>query len=128
MIWPLVFLLAAGPQFDITDARGKKPSGITIEVGSPDEDGWMALKLGGKTKVPYTLVWPYDGRAKNLEGPGAINVLVIEQGDAKALTVPKVAVALLARELLGSSADGASVASLVLWLLTALCGAILPNV
>ncbi len=112
MIWPLVFLLAAGPQFDITDARGKKPSGITIEVGSPDEDGWMALKLGGKTKVPYTLVWPYDGRAKNLEGPGAINVLVIEQGDAKALTVPKVAVALLARELLGSSADGASVASL----------------
>ncbi len=100
MIWPLLFLLAAGPQFDITDARGKKPSGVTIETGAPDADGWMELKVGGKSKVPYTLVWPYDGRAKDLEGPGAVNVLVIPADDEKALLIPKAVTAFLVRHLL----------------------------
>lgn len=100
MIWPLLFLLAAGPQFDITDARGKKPSGVTIEAGAPDADGWMELKVGGKSKVPYTLVWPYDGRAKDLDGPGAVNVLVIPADDEKAVLSPRVTTAFLVRQLL----------------------------
>lgn len=105
MIWPLLFLLASGPQFDITDARGKKPSGVMIETGAPAADGWMDLKVGGKSKVPYVLVWPFDGKAKDVDGPGAIDVIVTERGDAKALANPKILAALLTRQLMGVSAE-----------------------
>ena len=106
MIWPLLVVLAAsGPQFDITDARGKKPSGVTIEAGAPDVDGWMELKPGGKAKVPYLLVWPFDGRAKNPDGPGPMSVIVMERADPKALLNPKVTSALLAAQLLGKPFD-----------------------
>ena len=43
-----LFLLAmflAGPQFEVTDERGKKPPGVTIEAGESDADGWFALKV-----------------------------------------------------------------------------------
>jgi len=102
----LLFLLAvATPKFEITDARDKKPSGVTIEAGAPDTDGWFQLKVTGKPKTQPLLVWPYDARAKALDGPGAISAIVIERGDPKALTNPKVVTAVLAGELLGKPTD-----------------------
>lgn len=106
MIWPLLLLLAAsGPQFEITDVRGKKPSGVSVETGAANADGWMELKLGAKAKASYLMVWPYDGRARNPDGPGAVNVIVMEKADPKALLNPKVTAALLAAQLLGKTLD-----------------------
>jgi tetratricopeptide (TPR) repeat protein len=112
----LFFLAATGLHFEITDARGKKPGGITVEAADPDEDGWRQLKLVTKSKSNPVLVWPYDGRAKAADGPGDIPVIVIEQGDSKAFSNPRVMAALAAGELLGVShpvgLDAASLASL----------------
>jgi len=106
MTWALLLLLAAsGPQFDITDARGKKPGGVAIEAGAPDADGWMELKVTGKPKSSPVLVWPCDGKVKMPDGPGPIAAVVVERGDAKILANPKVVAALAAGELLGSKVD-----------------------
>ena len=97
----LIFLLASsGIQFDITDARGKKPSGVTIEAGSPDGDGWFDLKVSGKPKTQPVLIWPFDGKARPPQGPGAVPAIVIEHGDTKALMNPRVVAAVLAALLL----------------------------
>ena len=77
---------ADGPHFDITDARGKKPSGVSIEAGEPDADGWFPLKIVNRGKGDPVLVWPFDGQAKAPDGPEPISVIVIQRGDEKALT------------------------------------------
>jgi tetratricopeptide (TPR) repeat protein len=97
----LFFLAAAGLHFEITDARGKKPGGVTVEAADPDEDGWRQLKVLTKGKSNPVLVWPYDGRAKAADGPGDIPLIVVEQGDPKAFSNLRVMAALAAGELLG---------------------------
>jgi hypothetical protein len=85
----LLLSAAQAPQFDITDARGKKTSGVTVEAGTPDADGWFPLKFD-KTKGEPVLVWPFDGTAKLPDGPEPIPVIAIQHGDEKALTNPRV--------------------------------------
>jgi len=101
MLW--LFLLLASPSihFDITDARGKKPGGVTIEAGAPDANGWFDLRTATKGKGDFLLIWPYDRRAKAPDGPEAIPALVIEKGDPRAPANPKIEAALLAAKLLG---------------------------
>ncbi|HTA47579.1 MAG TPA: hypothetical protein VK789_34300 [Bryobacteraceae bacterium] len=77
---------ADGPHFDITDARGKKPAGVTVEAGEPDADGWFSLKIANRGKGDPVLVWPFDGWAKTPEGPEPIPVIIIQRGDEKALS------------------------------------------
>ena len=98
----LLFLAAASLHFDITDARGKKPGGVTMEAGDPDEAGWFQLKVVTKVKGNPVLIWPFDRRAKAADGPGEIPVIVIEPGDPKALTNNRVIAAIAAGELLGN--------------------------
>ncbi len=93
---------AEGPQFDITDARGKKASGVTIEAGTTDTDGWFPLKFV-KTKGDPVIVWPFDGAAKLPDGPEPIPVIAIQRGDEKALTNPRVLAAIAVPILLGLS-------------------------
>src|ERR1035438_715909 len=99
----LLFLAASSLHFEITDARGKKPNGVTVNAGTPDADGWSPLTLSSKGKIEYVLIWPYDAKAKAPDGPEGIPLLVIEKSDAKAATNPKVAAALAAGLLLGIS-------------------------
>jgi hypothetical protein len=81
----LFFLLAAQVlQFDITDARGKQTSAVTIEAGAPDDDGWRQLKIV-KGKGEPVLIWPFDGSAKLPDGPEPIPAIVIQRGDERAL-------------------------------------------
>src|SRR5262249_39099343 len=99
-------LLAAAPlHFDVTDARGKKPAGVSIESGDADEDGWYALKAVAKGKGTPVLVWPFDGRAKAADGPGDIPAIVIESGDARAANNARVIAAIAAGQLLGARVD-----------------------
>ena len=73
----LVLLLAASSMhFEVRDSRGKKPGGVTIEAGSPDADGWCELKVISKSNTAYTIVWPFDGKAKLPDGPEPVPVLV----------------------------------------------------
>ena len=73
----LVLLLAVSSmRFEVTDSRGKKPSGVTIETGTPNADGWCDLKVVSKSKAVYTIVWPFDGKAKLPDGPEPIPVTV----------------------------------------------------
>jgi hypothetical protein len=105
---PAAFLLLAalslsaaqGPQFDITDARGKKASGVVIEAGTPDADGWFPLKFV-KTKGEPVLVWPFDSEAKLPDGPEPIPVIAIQRGDEKALANPRVLAAIAVPIVLG---------------------------
>lgn len=101
----LLFLAASTLHFDITDARGKKPSGISLEVSEPDDEGWMRLKVVNKGKGTPVLIWPYDGKVKPQDGPGEIPALVMESGDLKALANPRVIAALEAGKLLGAHHD-----------------------
>ncbi len=78
----LFFLAASALHFDVTDARGKKPSGVTIVASDPDADGWYRLTPASKGKSNYVVVWPLDGRAKAPDGPGGIPVVVSEQDGA----------------------------------------------
>jgi hypothetical protein len=98
----VAFMLAASAllHFDITDVRGKKPPGVSMEAGEPDADGWRPLHATAK-KGGAVLVWPFDGRAKAADGPGPVPVVVIEPGDPRALMNPRVAAFLAASELLG---------------------------
>jgi hypothetical protein len=91
---------AEGPQFDITDARGKKASGVTIEAGTPDIDGWFPLKFA-KTKGEPIMVWPFDGAAKLPDGPEPIPVIAIQRGDEKALANRRVVASVAVPILLG---------------------------
>ena len=101
----LLLLAAPVMHFDITDARGKKPSGVTVEAANPDEDGWYRLTVSSKGKSEPILIWPYDGTAKVPDGPEAVPVIVVDKGDARAASNPRVAVALAAGSLLGVSHD-----------------------
>ena len=92
--------LPPGPQFEITDERGKKPPGVTIEAGTPDADGWFPLKFA-KTRGEPVLVWPFDGTAKLPDGPEPIPVIAIQRGDEKALANPRVLAAIAVPIMLG---------------------------
>ncbi len=102
----VLFLLAAPAlHFEITDARGKKPSGVTVEATNPDEDGWYRLVASSKGKSVSILIWPFDGKAKIPDGPEGVPVIVVEKGDLRAASNPRVAAALGAAALLGVSHD-----------------------
>jgi hypothetical protein len=90
------FLLqAAAVEFNAMDARGKKASGVTIEAGAPDEDGWFQLKVV-RTKGDPVLIWPFDGAAKVPDGPEPIPAIVIQRGDEKILVKSSHAIAAMA--------------------------------
>jgi tetratricopeptide (TPR) repeat protein len=103
LICLLLAFFLAGPalHFEIADGRGKKPGGVSVEASNPDSDGWYRLTVSSKGKYEPILIWPYDGRAKQQDGPEGIPVLVIEKGDAKAASSPRVAAAVAAGALLG---------------------------
>jgi tetratricopeptide (TPR) repeat protein len=113
----LLLLAAPALHFDITDARGKRPAGVTIDTAEPDADGWYQLnvttKPAGKSKTQPVLVWPFDGRAKTPDGPGPIPVIVIQAEDQKALGNTRVVAAIAAGMLLHADhADGFGAAAL----------------
>ena len=107
MIPLVLILLLAAPalHFDVTDARGKKPAGVSVESGSPDSDGWVPLsvstKAKGKSSPSYVLIWPLEGLAKVADGPGETPVIVVQPGDAGVLASPRAVAALAAAKLLG---------------------------
>ncbi|MEP6715869.1 MAG: tetratricopeptide repeat protein [Terriglobia bacterium] len=108
----LVLLLAgAALHFDITDERGKKPSGVSIEASVPDSDGWQELKIV-KAKGDTVIVWPFDGRVKSPDTSGPQPVVVVQGPVSR----PEVVAMVLAGELLGARhnipLDAASVAPL----------------
>lgn len=84
----MLFAASALP-LDVTDARGKKPSGVIVESSGPDGEGWWTLRVS-KSKADYLLVWPWDGAARQPDGPGEVPVVVIRRGDRKALENPRV--------------------------------------
>jgi hypothetical protein len=100
-----LFLLAmflAGPQFEVTDERGKKPPGVTLEMGEPDADGWFPLKVvKGKNAGDPVLIWPFDGMTKLPAGP----VIVIQRGSKKGLENRRAVAAIAASILLGGAPD-----------------------
>lgn len=100
LIFASVVWGAEGPHFEISDARGKKPAGVSIEAGEPDDDGWFSLKLA-KGKGDPVLVWPLDGAAKMADGPEPIPVIVIQHGDVKALANRRVVAAIATPLVLG---------------------------
>jgi hypothetical protein len=87
-----LFLFLAAPvlQFQITDGRGKETSVVTIEAGAPDNDDWRPLKVA-KAKGDVVLVWPFDGSAKQPDGPEPIPVIVIQRGQANQRAVAAIA-------------------------------------
>jgi len=99
----VAFLMAAPAlRFDITDARGKKPSGVTVETGDADADGWYMLHVTTKANTAPVLVWPFDARAKAADRPGSIPVIVMESGDARALSNAFLVATIAAGDLLGA--------------------------
>jgi tetratricopeptide (TPR) repeat protein len=100
----LLFFAASALHFDITDARGKKPGGVSVEASDPDADGWYRLRVVSKSKSAYQLVWPFDARAKMADGPGEIPAVVIEERDPKAGSNPRIVAYLAVAELLGARA------------------------
>jgi len=103
MKFVVLFLLAGSAlQFDVTDARGKKASGIVVEAGAPDADGWSQVTIS-KSKGDPVLVWPFDGLAKAPDGPEPIPVTVIQRGDEKAMANARVVAAIAAPVVLGIS-------------------------
>jgi tetratricopeptide (TPR) repeat protein len=99
----LAMLIAASTlHFDITDARGKKPPGVSVAASDPDIDDWYRLKVVSKGKSEYVMVWPFDGKAKVADGPEAIPAVVIDDGDPKALTAPRIVACRAVAELLGA--------------------------
>ncbi len=99
---------ADGPHFDVTDARGKKPGGVSAQAGVADADGWFSLNVvkGKDAKGDPVLVWPFDGAATTPDGPEPIPVIVIARGDSKALTNRRVVAAMAVPWVLGlNSAD-----------------------
>lgn len=96
----LFAIFLAGPQFEVTDERGKKPPGVTIEAGEADIDGWVPVKIvKGKNAGDPILIWPFDGMTKLPAGP----VIVIQRGSKKALENRHVVAAIAASMLLGGA-------------------------
>jgi tetratricopeptide (TPR) repeat protein len=87
-----ILLLAAAQtlRFDITDARGKKPSGVVIEAGDAGADNWRKLTIE-RSKKDLVIVWPFDALASEPDGPEPLSIVTIERGDAKALANPRIA-------------------------------------
>jgi tetratricopeptide (TPR) repeat protein len=81
-----ILLLAAAQtlRFDVTDARGKKPSGVVVEAGDAMQDNWRKLTIA-RSKKDFVIVWPFDALAREPDGPEPLSVVVIERADAKAL-------------------------------------------
>jgi tetratricopeptide (TPR) repeat protein len=100
-----LMLAASVLRFEVTDARGRKPGGVTVEAADPDGDGWYRITLAAKGKGEPVLIWPFDGRAKQQDGPEGIPVLVVEKGDPRAAASVRVAAALAAGKLLGFEHD-----------------------
>ena len=88
----LILFLAAGQAFhlDVEDARGKKPSGTVVEVGEAGQDDWRKLNII-RAKKDSVIVWPFDALATEPDGPGAVQVVVIERGDSRALASVRIA-------------------------------------
>jgi len=87
----ILFLAAAQAlHLDVVDARGKKPSGVAVEVGDAAWDNWRKLNIT-RAKKDSVIVWPFDAFAAEPDGPGAVQVTVIERGDLKALANPRIA-------------------------------------
>ena len=96
----LFFLMAAGPvTLQVTDERGKKPGGVLVEASEPDGDDWYKLAIT-KSKGEMILVWPYDGRAKQPEGPEPVPVTVVSKGDTTRMLASRKVIAMLAVPLL----------------------------
>jgi tetratricopeptide (TPR) repeat protein len=93
-----LFLAASTLHFEVTDGRGKKPSGVTIEASDPDAEGWYRLAAVSKGKSNYVVVWPVDARAKTPDGPGAVPVVVADTNGAQ---TPRIAGYRCAAHLLG---------------------------
>lgn len=94
-------------RFEVVDSRGKKPGGVTIEASAPDADGWCDLKVVSKSKVTYSLVWPFDGKAKLPDGPEPVPVTVIGDEQSKKPD-PRIAAYRIAGKLLrGEAVDDA---------------------
>src|SRR4051794_15995769 len=92
-----LLLLASGTlQFEITDPRGKRASGVTVEAGEPDVDGWRELRLT-KAKPGMVIVWPYDRRVKEPDGTAATPVLVAQLTDSSLRSNARAAAAALLR-------------------------------
>lgn len=100
-----LLLAASSLRFEITDARGKKPGGVTIEASEADANGWCVLSLVNKSKGAPVLIWPYDGKARAPDGPEGIPAIVVEKGDPRAAANPQVVASLLAGSLLGVTHD-----------------------
>jgi tetratricopeptide (TPR) repeat protein len=98
-----ILLLAATQalRFDVTDARGKKPSGVVVEPGDPGADNWRKLTVS-LAKKALVIVWPFDALASEPDGPEPLSVVVIERGDAKALANPRIAADIATGVVLGS--------------------------
>jgi hypothetical protein len=88
--------------FDITDARWRKASGVSIEASSPDADGWYELEIT-KGKGDPVLIWPFDGLAKAPVGPEPVPAMVIQRGDEKALMNPRAVAAIAVPIVMGLS-------------------------
>jgi hypothetical protein len=98
MLLALLFLAASSLHFDVTDGRGKKPSGVSIEASDPDADGWYRLAPVSKGKSNYVIVWPVDARAKTPDGPGSVPVVVAAADSASS---PRIAAYRCAARFLG---------------------------
>jgi tetratricopeptide (TPR) repeat protein len=96
----LFFFAAQALQFQITDGRGKETSAITIEAGTPDDEGWRPLQIT-KAKGDPILVWPFDNSAKLPDGPEPIPAIVIQRGEEKALANPRAVAAMATPVVLG---------------------------
>lgn len=94
-------LAASTVPLHVADARGKKPSGVTVEAGRADSDGWRELRVS-KSKTDYLLVWPWDGAVQQPDGPGEVPVIVIPRGDPKSLENPRAVAAMATPVVLGS--------------------------
>lgn len=91
MRFAILFLAAAQAlHLDVVDARGKKPSGIVVEAGDAGPDNWRKLAIV-RAKKDSVVVWPFDALAAEPDGPGGVQVVVIERGDSKALAAPRIA-------------------------------------
>lgn len=98
----LVLLFAAPPvALQIVDERGKRPGGVVIDAANPDPDGWLQLTIA-KSKVPSVIVWPFDQRAKQPDGPEPVTVIAVAKGNPKLLESRKVVAALAVPMLLGT--------------------------
>lgn len=88
----VILFLAAAQAFhiDIVDARGKKPSGVVVEADDAGPDNWRKLAVT-RAKKDSVIVWPFDALAAEPDGPGAVQVIVIEPRDSKALATPRIA-------------------------------------